>query len=173
MPPDVPRLRGDGGLALRACLALALLVPTRSHAQRATDARDPQLELRADALVARWTSAQLGLGANVPLGNYVRVGVTGALGNTFVGGGGHASGRADLIARFLLDPYREHRWGPYAGGGMSALWSAPGDQWNGAIVAVIGVEGSAAGAVRTALELGLGGGTRIGLVLRWGRRDRR
>ena len=166
-------MRPERRLALRlAALPLAVLLPAALHAQRAGDARAPQFELRADALVARATAAQLGGGVNVPLGNYVRLGITAAVGNTFVGGRARTSGRADLVARFLLDPYREHRWGPYAGGGMSALHHDGGD-WTGAIVAVVGVEGSATTALRPALEVGLGGGTRIGVVLRWGRRDRR
>ena len=151
---------------------LLVLLPATLRAQRSGDARAPQFELRGDALVARVTSAQLGAGANVPLGNYVRLGATGAVGNTFVGSRARPSGRVDLIARFLLDPYRENRWGPYACGGMSALHDDGGD-WNGAIVAVIGLEGPATAARRTALEVGLGGGTRIGVVVRWGRRDRR
>ena len=174
MRPDAARPRAHRVRAprLRVALGLLLGLPLPLAAQRTTDARDPQFELRADALLARFTTAQLGVGANVPLGNYVRLGVTGAAGNTFAAGGSYTAGRADVIARFLLDPYREHRWGPYAGAGTSALYGEGGD-WQGAIVAVIGVEGPAAGARRTALEIGLGGGTRIGVVLRWGRRDRR
>jgi hypothetical protein len=51
-----------------------------------------------------------GVAVHVPMGRYVRLGV---------GGTGVAVRRADVIARFTFDPYRQMRWALSAGGGLS------------------------------------------------------
>lgn len=162
---------GTVGAALLAAACLALSpAPLAAQAARA---RPAQLELRADAILGRATTGHLGLGGNIALGNYLRAGLAAAGGATRVPGGDVvASGRVDLVARFLLDPFREHRWGPYAGAGVGVLWDER-QRTREAVLIVLGVEGSAAGHVRPALEAGFGGGTRVGLVLRWGRRAAR
>ena len=74
--------------------------------------------------------------------------------------------------RFLLDPFRERRWGPYGGAGVSAMYMGAGGSiggsgaWRGYLLAVAGLEGPAAHGILTSFEVGLGGGTRVGLVLR-------
>lgn len=162
-----------GRTALAALLAAALALPAGPLAAQAGRARPPQLELRADAILGRATTGHLGLGGNVALGNYLRAGLAVAGGATRVPGGDVVpGGRADLVARFLLDPFREHRFGPYAGAGISVLWDER-QRTREAVLIVLGVEGSAAGHVRPALEAGFGGGTRVGVVLRWGRRAAR
>ena len=162
------------GTVRAALLAAACLAPSPAPlAAQGARARPPQLELRADAILGRATTGHLGIGGNVALGNYLRAGLALAGGATRIPGGEvAASGRADLVARFLLDPFREHRWGPYAGAGVGVLWDER-QRTREAVLIVLGVEGSAAGSVRPALEAGFGGGTRVGVVLRWGRRAAR
>jgi hypothetical protein len=120
---------------------------------------------------ARATALQGALGLALPLGNYVRVdGVIGA-GVERSDGASRTSARGDLVGRFLLDPFRQSRWSGYAGAGLTALRSE-GD-WRGYLLAVAGVEGPGARGLLPALELGLGGGARVGIVLRSAAPDRR
>ena len=166
-------------LTRHRALALLMLLALPLARARAQAERRVQRELRLDAIAARASALHLGIGANVEMGSYLRTGLTAAGGATRLPGGHTVgSGRVDVIGRFLLDPFREFRWGPYAGAGASLLYTrsaspADRDRWRGVVVAVVGVEGSAAGAVRPAVELGLGGGARVGVVLRWGRTERR
>lgn len=131
-----------------------------------------QPEVRADFIDARAPAAHLGLGIVVPAGTYVRLGVVGAAGQVWRDGEGHASGRVDGVIRFVADPLREFRWAPYASGGVGAMYDDSA-RWRPVIVGVLGVEGPAAGGVVPAVEVGFGGGTRYGLVLRRAMRARR
>jgi hypothetical protein len=123
-------------------------------------------EARIDAIIARRTAAEIGAGATVPLGIYVRAG--GDVAGGFIAGGAQPVGpavRADLFGRFLLDPLAEHRWGPYLTGG--ATYRADDrDRGRAYLLALIGVEAPRQGRVVPAIEAGYGGGFRIGFVLR-------
>jgi hypothetical protein len=128
-----------------------------------------QVEGRADAIVSRWTAVQGGFGVSFPAGIYVRSGGVIAAG----GGGRGFDSRLDLFSRLSLDPFRENRWGFYAGGGVSGRYAERDTPSAHAYLLVFaGMEGplqnaSAAGWV-PAIEVGLGGGARIGIVLRQG-----
>lgn len=133
-----------------------------------------QTEGRIDALVAENTAVHAGVGMSVPAGVYVRAGmVLGA------GVGRHGlEGRTDLIARFTFDPLRQSRWAPYGGGGLSARLNSTAEGGaNGYLLFFLGVEGPVPfGRPRgwvPALELGLGGGARLGVILRRGVHARR
>jgi hypothetical protein len=146
-------------------VALAALV---FHARLAGGQEQPPRygELRADAIIGRWASAQGGVGLVVPLDVYTRLGIDGAIGTTWRNDAPHGSGRVDAIARFLLDPFREAPFGLSLGGGVSVPYVAGDTHVRPYLTAVIDVEGRMRGAVTPALEVGLGGGARIGLVLR-------
>src|SRR5437764_12678593 len=128
-----------------------------------------QFEGRIDGLFARTSGVEAGLGVSVPAGLYMRTGLVAALG----AGRNGAEGRTDLISRFSLDPFRQSRWAPYAGSGVSGRYRVAEDGGSHAYLLVfLGLEGSlptgrTAGWV-PALELGLGGGARVGLILRRG-----
>jgi hypothetical protein len=161
--------RAPSVTAVAVLLALAAPPASPAAAQAAPTgggaSRRPRLELRADAIAGRATHAQLGVGATGPLGNYVRVDAVAAAGTATRAGDTRFGARGDLLVRFLLDPFRQSRWGPYGGGGVSAL-HADGVGWSGYVVALVGLEGPPRGGFLPALELGLGGGTRVGVVLR-------
>jgi hypothetical protein len=123
-------------------------------------------EARADAITGNGTAVQAGLGAVIPMGIYVRLGLDAAAGTTWRDGEAHASGRVDGIARFLLDPFREVPLGLSVGGGVSVPYASGDKRVRPYLTAVVDVEGRRRGPITPALEVGLGGGARFGLVLR-------
>jgi hypothetical protein len=164
-------MRGLSRLCLGVFLVLAWLAPA-AHAQ--LPQQPWQFEGRVDGLFAHTSGVEGGLGVSVPAGLYMRTGLVAGLG---LGRNG-AEGRTDLIARFSLDPFRQSRWAPYAGGGISGRYRVEEDGGTHAYLLVfLGVEGPLA-IGRTsgwvpALELGLGGGARVGVILRRGINGRR
>jgi hypothetical protein len=145
-------------------VALLLVTPRLAEAQgsgQPSAAIEP--EVRADLLLASRHALQLGVGAQLPVGYYVRIGAVGAVGST---SDGRLDGRLDLLGRFLLDPFRQSACGVSAGGGVSARFE-PGERVRPLLLVALEVEGRRreAGWV-PALQVGLGGGVRIGLVVR-------
>jgi hypothetical protein len=147
-------------------VTLALAAFNRGAAQ--TQSLIPPLypELRADAIVARQTAAQVGAGIIVPLGIYVRLSVDAAGGATFGDGTSRASGRVDAIGRFLLDPFRETPVAMSFGGGLSVPYVDGQTHVRPYLTAVIDIEGRMRGRMTPAIQIGLGGGARVGIVLR-------
>ena len=155
--------------------AFALAVVPCARAQQAARRTLPPLELRVDAIDPRSTTSgtlQAGVGVNVPLGSYVRLELDGAGGVTRRADADHHSGRGDAIARFLLDPFAESPWGLSIGGGMSALF-AEGARTHTYLVVVADLEAPRVVGIVPALQVGLGGGLRVGLVARAHRPGRR
>jgi hypothetical protein len=111
---------------------------------------------------------------SIPAGIYVRNGLVGGLG---VGRHG-LDGRTDFVTRFSSDPFRQNRWAPYGGAGLSGRYRPTADGGSKAYLLVfLGIEGpltygAAAGWV-PAFEVGLGGGARVGFILRRGITGRR
>lgn len=163
-------MRGKSML-VAATLGLATTLPRILAAQ----VQQPfQSELRLDALFARSSAAHAAYGFTVPAGVYVRPGLVAGIG---VGRHG-VEGRTDVIARFSLDPFRQSRWAPYAGAGLSGRYRSEADGGARAYLLVfVGFEGplplgGTAGWV-PAFEVGLGGGGRVGVIMRQGINARR
>lgn len=126
-----------------------------------------QIEGRLDGIFARTPGIEAGLGFTVPSGIYVRSGLVAG-----VGAGRHGvEGRTDFVSRFSLDPFRQSRWAPYAGGGVSGRYRSELDGGSrGYLMILLGVEGPLP-LGRTegwvpAVEVGLGGGARVAVVIR-------
>jgi hypothetical protein len=164
---------GTARLALRAFRVLAAIAAAPVALCAQPDAPKPpvQFEMRADLLTAPSAGAQVGAGANIAAGYYLRVGLD-AAGGADVKSGAATSGRADIVARYILDPFGEFRWGPYVGGGFTASWDRRAAR-RGDLLLLVGVEGPAHAGWRTSVELGLGGGARLGVVLRRARSNAR
>lgn len=141
----------------------ALAVAPRAGAQQRFY---PYAEYRVDAINGRGSAIQGGVGPVIPLGVYTRVSVTVAGGPTWRDGGVQMSGRADLIARFLLDPFREARWGLSLGGGLTLPHTSGESRVQPYMTAVIDVEGRVWHGLSPAVQAGFGGGTRLGVALR-------
>jgi hypothetical protein len=98
----------------------------------------------------------------------VRIGMDGALGFSRHG----LSGRVDGLARFHFDPFRQSRWAPYGGGGVSGRFDK-GEKARAYLLVFLGIDGPVSGSVSPSFELGLGGGARVGIILRQARKERR
>jgi hypothetical protein len=126
-----------------------------------------QVEGRLDGIFARTPGVEAGLGLTVPNGIYLRSGLVAG-----VGAGRHGvEGRTDFVSRFSLDPFRQSRWAPYAGGGVSGRYRSELDGGSrGYLMIFLGVEGPLP-LGRTegwvpAVEVGLGGGARVAVIFR-------
>lgn len=155
-----------------ACLIVSLATPFRATSQLPTQAL--QSEVRLDGIVARTSAVDAGFGLSVPAGIYVRTGMVAGLG---VGRHG-VDARTDLIARFSLDPFRQSRWAPYGGAGLTGRYRPEADGGSrGYLLVFMGIEGPLPDGKTEgwvpALEVGLGGGARFGLVMRRGIGGRR
>ena len=156
-------------LAARAAsytTAIGMLVCSASalHAQQQ---RIPTFaEYRADAIVGRGTAIEGGLGIVIPAGVYVRTSIDGAAGATWRDNSTHASGRVDVISRFLLDPFREVPVGISLGGGISVPYASGDRRVRPYLTAVVDIEGRRRSGITPAIQIGIGGGTRVGVVLR-------
>lgn len=144
-----------------AALALVLCA-------RAAGGQFLQPELRVDAIGPPPLSVEPGLGANVALGTYVRLGL--GAGYDVIGREQRAGRRwrGDAIARVTLDPFRQQRWALAIGAGISYRGGA-----TTALAAVAELDGPEVRGLSPALQLGVSGGVRAGLLLRRAVRGRR
>lgn len=124
-------------------------------------ARAQDIEGRIDGITNGPAAVHAGAGFSVPAGTYIRTGIDGAIGASRDG----LSGRADLFTRFHLDPFREHRWAPYGGGGITTRFDYD-RRTRAYLLLFIGVDGPASHGVATSIEAGFGGGGRIGVAIR-------
>lgn len=145
-------------------LALTLAVAHTARGQAEYQLRVTP-EFRADVVrLNDRFGGEVGGGVQLPMGYYTRVGVTAAAG----GIASNATGRLDVVARFLFDPFLQQRWGLSAGAGIS-LRARGNDHVRPYLLTVIDLEGPhSASGLAPALQVGLGGGLRMGAALRWG-----
>ncbi|MEO6528107.1 MAG: hypothetical protein ABIP93_15910 [Gemmatimonadaceae bacterium] len=152
-------------------LGAAHRLPAQSPAPSASVTVVP--EVRADVIGGRRTSVQLAAGAQIPIGPYVRLGAIAGIGAPVTSGSSGASGRLDVLARFLIDPFRQSSWGLSAGGGVS-LRAEARDRIRPNLLLVLDLEGPRwRRGFSPALQVGFGGGARIGVGLRWNGRAAR
>jgi hypothetical protein len=153
-------------------LVVSILGPVPVPAQLPTQAA--QSEVRVDGIFARSSGVEAAYGISIPAGIYVRTGLVGG-----AGAGRHGvESRADFVTRFSLDPFRQSRWAPYAGAGLSGRFRALADGGaKGYLLVFLGLEGpllnGEVSGWMPAVEVGLGGGARMALILRRGINGRR
>jgi hypothetical protein len=153
---------------ISGAFALTLLAAAVAEAQGPVQRRaEPRVrpELRVD-YVAAPDGVQIGAGAAVRMSTYVRVGAIAGVGPHFSDAVERFGWRADIFGRFQLDPFRERRWAPYAAAGVSIRGA--GSESDEFLMALVGLEGPLARGWSPAIEVGLGGGFRAGLVMRRG-----
>jgi hypothetical protein len=156
-------------IALLLCAAAVCAGAQESNATR------PQPELRVDAIDVRGLpqgTFQLGAGVQLPLGYYARLGLLGAGGVTETQSTTFGSARADVLVRFLLDPFAESPLGLSLGGGISTQY-VPVSGWREYLTVLLDLELPRVSGVVPAAQVGLGGGVRLGVALRRYERGRR
>lgn len=163
-----------GATIVGLAVLLATMSPEKAGAQAvpaapgASGKRAVDAEFRVDAIAARMSAVQAGIGITAVTGTYVRSGVIGAVGFSRHG----LSGRIDGLARFHFDPFRQSRWAPYGGGGISGRF----DRDEGAhafLLVLLGLDGPVQHGMSPSFEVGLGGGARVGVIFRQATGERR
>lgn len=149
--------------SLIAGLGSLIALPAARLAGQQSPASYP--ELRADGVFGAGSAVQAGAGLVVPAGVYVRVAADGLVGETWRSGASATAGRAEVVARFLLDPLREAGVGLSVGGGLS-MPVGQGRARAPYLTVVVDVEGRRHAGFSPALQIGLGGGARVGVALR-------
>lgn len=151
--------RRHHALVLCCCF---LLVPARLRAQVPTGS---QVGVRLDAISSRAATVQFGMTANATAGVYVRLEANVAGGLAWHDGTQYGSARLDALSRFTLDPFLESRRALYGLGGVSMMYDGF-ERWRPRLLAGFGIEGPVRRGRVMALEVALGGGARVGLVVR-------
>jgi hypothetical protein len=163
----VRRRSRAAGLLVAAAAAALLGGPSRALAQRTAG---PLLQPagRVDVFVSSITAVQAGAELSAIAGRYLRVAATGGVGASWDGGSGESglSARAEMVGRFMLDPYFQTRWAPYVAGGVGARYDRITPGWRATLVIALGLEGPDLNGVVPFFEAGYGGGGRFGIGLR-------
>lgn len=141
------------------------LVAARAGASQQRSA----LEVRVDGIAASHvTTVHLGVGGTRVVSRNLEV-------QLVLGGGtafrehsddNAAAGRADLLARFAPLPADRQRWSAYVAGGLSTLVER-GTRGRAVLALLVGMEGGRARETRSFVELGVGGGLRVGAGVRF------
>ena len=135
-----------------------------------------QPHVRADALLSSdpfpRRSGHLAAGVTVGVSRYARVDLAAGAGvGEWPGGERRGEGRGDLVVRFVLDPEFMRRWSGYGGAGVSVR--SAGGETRELLLVALGIEGPRWGGTVPFVELGLGGGVRLGAGVRRALRQRR
>jgi hypothetical protein len=157
-------VRAASGFALALMLVLPRPVVAQAPSAPPAITRKVDAEGRADGIFSRTGAVHFGVGFTSPLGTYTRPGVDAALGFSRHG----LSGRVDLFTRFHFDPFRQSRWAPYGGGGISGRFDKD-EKARAYLLVFVGIDGPVHRGMSTSFEAGLGGGARFGVIIRQAR----
>ena len=155
----------------RATIVATLILSASAVAPTITSAQTQQVavavtyvpSLRLDVLGGKPTALQAGAGIAFPFSNYFSIGGTLGAGVSSTG----FSGRVDGYGQFSLDPYHQSEWEPYVGGGVTVRGDGGGPGTRTYLLAFIGANGPSTGSIAPGVELGLGGGVRLGVTMRF------
>ena len=155
----------------RAALVAALFVSASAIFTSTAAAQAQQVavavtyvpSLRLDVLGGNPTALQAGAGLDVPFSNYFSIGAAVGAGISSTG----FSGRVDGFGKFSLDPYHQSEWEPYIGGGVTVRGDGGGPGTRTYLLGFIGANGPSTGRIAPGVELGFGGGVRLGVTLRF------
>lgn len=134
-------------------------------------------EGRVDARWSRSNSVELGWSLIIPAGVYLRSALTAAGGYVWRDQRWMRESRYETTARFLLDPFRQARYGLSIGGGVGVtnsdgLFGKPNifgirqQRWRPYLAAFADLELRKTAGLTPAVQVGVGSGIRLGLVVR-------
>jgi hypothetical protein len=155
----------------RAAMVAALILSASAVSATRSSAQEQKVavavsfipSLRLDVLGGDPTALQAGAGIAFPFSNYFSIGGTLGAGISSTG----FSGRADAFGQFSLDPYHQSEWEPYVGGGVTVRGDGGGPGTRTYLLGFIGANGPSTGAIAPGVELGFGGGVRLGFTMRF------
>ena len=140
---------------MKAMASAALMVCWAGSAA----AQSLQPELRVDAVGPSPHAIHAGAGMTGGAGTYTRWTVAAGWGRRSTAGVSRDEWRVDLLARVTLDPFRQQPWGLSFGGGLSVR-----ERTYLAVIAE--AEGPEVAGWLPALQLGVAGGFRAGVLVR-------
>lgn len=148
----------------RAVIAAAIFLCARAAAAQTRQVAVSFVPTaRLDLIGGNPSAVQAGLGIRFPLSSEFSIGGTAGAGISSTG----FSGRGDLFGQFSLDPYHQNTWEPYVGGGVTERLDSGGPGARTYLLGFIGANGPRTGSIAPGVELGFGGGVRLGVTLRW------
>lgn len=158
-------------------VGLALITAARLGAQTGPPKPPLTNEARFDTRISRHNVVEAGWSLIIPTGIYVRSSLTAAGGYVWRDQRWARESRYEATSRFLLDPFRQSRFGLSVGGGIGMTNSdgflsepnALGDRsvrWRPYLAAILDMELRKTAGWTPAVQVGLGGGFRAGLMIR-------
>jgi hypothetical protein len=161
----------------RLCMMALLALSAPASAQSGPPLPRLMNEGRVDARISRSNSVELGWSLIIPASVYVRTALTAAGGYVRRDQRWMRESRYEATARFLLDPFRQARYGLSLGGGVGmtnsdGLFTAPNvvgqqsQRWRPFLAAFADVELRRSAGLTPAIQVGVGSGVRVGLVIR-------
>lgn len=153
--------------ALRASIAALIAACTTLSAPGRLAAQGNRVrpELRTEVVSGRVVAAHAGGALMLGTGTYIHGALVVGGGPAWKGRDSRSGFKADLVARFFLDPFRESRWGLYGTAGLGALYDGF-EGWRPILATGVGLEFPSVARATWAAEVGLGGGFRVALALR-------
>lgn len=161
----------------RLVLVAGMVLASRLGAQSGPPLPRLMNEGRVDARIARSNSVELGWSLIIPASVYVRTALTAAGGYVRRDQQWMRESRYEATARFLLDPFRQAHYGLSLGGGVGitnsdGLFTAPNvlgqqsQRWRPFLAAFADLELRQTAGLTPAVQVGVGSGLRVGLVVR-------
>lgn len=159
------------------CGLLLMLFATVAGAQSGPPLPRLMNEGRVDARWSRSNSVELGWSLIIPSGVYVRSALTAAGGYIRRDQRWTRESRYEATTRFLLDPFRQSRYGLSIGAGLGltnsdGLFGRPDpfgnrpQRWRPYVATFLDLELRKTAGLTPAVQVGLGSGIRAGLVVR-------
>lgn len=159
--------------------AVALLAALAGTARAQSGPPLPRLmnEVRVDGRWSRSNAVELGAGLIIPASPYIRATLTAAAGYVWRDQVWARESRYEATARFLLDPFRQARYGLSFGAGVGVTnsdgllgrpdpFGGQPQRWRPFLVAISDLELRRTAGLTPAVQVGIGSGIRVGFLLR-------
>jgi hypothetical protein len=160
-----------------AWLLMSVVLASSVEAQSGPPLPRLMNEGRVDARISRNNAVEAGWSLIIPASVYVRTALTAAGGYVRRDQRWARESRYEVTGRFLLDPFRQARYGLSFGGGVGitnsdGLFTAPNvigqrsQRWRPFLAAFADLELRRTAGLTPALQVGVGSGVRLGLAVR-------